>query len=89
MSQFLNAQPVSNSVRNANQAAILKRRQWRKDYGTITRMIRNVKSEVRASNHPRDEKRILLDALRTQANFMMMDRDLIKMQLRETAYTYV
>ena len=32
---------------------------------------------------------ILLDALRSQATFMMMFRDSIKMELRETAYVYV
>ena len=85
----MNAVRVSNRIRNANQTAIVKREQWRSDYNALTRLIRKVKSEVRTSNQGNLEKRIMLDALRSQANFMMMFRDSIKMELRETAYVYV
>ena len=79
-------QMVSDSIRNANARAIAKRAQWRRQYASLTVLIRHHKRMV--ASHPSYDTQINLLALRRMADSMMMRRWEITLDLKDTAYEY-
>lgn len=84
----MNYEIVSNDVRRANTRAVEARSRWRKQYNQLTELIRHVKAVVRASGGTDRDALIALTALTNQASGMMMEREWIRLDLRETAYRY-
>ena len=86
------AERVSEDVRRAHSAAIRRRAQWRERYAVLSMSIRKHKQHLQKVNRANSNDRaaeIELHALRHYADLMMLDREWIKCELRETAYEYV
>jgi hypothetical protein len=87
------AMRVSDQHRLDNLRAIRLRDKWKKDYNAITNIIRECKSTLADSHRVGDpgtyDLEVILRVFRSQANFMLEYRDIIKQELRETAYPYV
>ena len=79
-------QMVSDSIRNANARAIAKRAQWRRQYASLTALIRQNKRIL--SMIPSYDMQMNLIALRRMADSMMLVRWEIAMDLKDTAYKY-
>ena len=88
-----NVDIVSEAVRRANSRAIADRNRWRRQYAAISESIRRTKARHRiagifgsASNE--QVELATLRALRVQADLMMLYRQDIAIELRDTAYAY-
>ena len=82
---------VSDQQRKDNQRAIRRRAQWRERYEFLSRWIRQSKQRLQeAHRHNRfdRETEVQLDGLRTAANIMMISREIISIDLQDTAYQY-
>lgn len=80
------AQMVSDNIRNANSRAIARRDQWRRQYASLSRLIRHNKKVL--AEMPSYDMQMNLIALRRMADSMMLDRWEIAMDLKDTAYEY-
>jgi hypothetical protein len=80
---------VDNSVRNRNKMAIERRDKWRRQYNELSRTIREVKGMRNLQTNTRFMIQIELESLRLLAHQMMLDRNKIKNELRDSAYTWV
>ncbi len=79
---------VTEITRKRNSMAIHKRAQWRARYNLLTDSIRTAKRNVRMNDTDHKAK-IELEGLQTLAQIMMMERNLITWDLRDTAYEWV
>lgn len=88
-----NMQIVSEALRRANSRAVADRDRWRQRYATTAMAIRRTKSRIRLARNfgnlelERGEQ-VVLEALRVQAELLMMFREDISIALRDTAYRY-
>jgi hypothetical protein len=79
---------VPKSLRRFNSAAVAKRDAWRVRYQILAAEIRMTKDTVR--RNPFDAAaRIRLESLQTMAQLMNLERDVIGMDLRVSAYKWV
>ena len=79
-------QLVSKEIRNANTNAVRARDHWRRQYKRLGLEIRNYKNMTKTGTWIGDS--VILEALKVQANLMMLERENIKYVLRATAYPY-
>ena len=84
---------VSEEQRRANRRAVETRDRWRRCYAATSTAIRQVKVRVRDAHRAASFEQVrnelaTLDALRTQADILMLFRQDIGITLRETAYRY-
>ncbi len=78
---------VSDLIRNRNSLAIQKRAAWRLRYRILADSIRKAKRQVQAK--PCDlTVKVQLEGLQSLAQIMMMERNLITWDLRDTAYEW-
>ena len=80
--------PVETSVRQRNSRAIAQRGRWRSQYADLVAEIRAAKHQLRLDPVGKGAK-IRLRALQTEAQLMMLQRELIRMDLEDSAYKYV
>jgi hypothetical protein len=78
---------VDESVRRRNSRAIQERANWRRRYATMVGLIKDCKREIRRNPQGAAEK-MKLTSLRILANHLMIERDLIRMDLQDSAYPY-
>jgi len=78
---------VSAEQRRANARAVSDRSKWRVRYRSLTNEIRFLNARI-SKGSDTIRNRVTLDALQLQANIMMWERDMIKIELKETAYRY-
>jgi hypothetical protein len=81
-------QPVDNSVRRRNSQAVQKRAVWRVRYAALTESIRMAKQRTKHVTASRTDL-IELESMQTMAQIMMQERDLIQMDLVDSAYEWV
>jgi formaldehyde-activating enzyme involved in methanogenesis len=80
---------ASEEVRRANKKARDKRESWRENYRATTSAIRKLKKE-RAKNRTNNrELNITLRAMQTYATTLLIQQQVLKQILRDTAYPYV
>lgn len=78
---------VDESIRRRNSRALQERAAWRKRYAIIVALIKQAKRESRRNPSGAAEK-LKLFSLRVTANHLMMERELIRMDLQDSAYPY-
>lgn len=81
-------QLADDHVRKRNKLAVDQRSAWRVKYHALVRSIKTHKARVR-ENPTCYQSKIELESLRTLAHIMMTERNLITMDLRDSAYTWV
>ena len=82
---------VSQEVRRAHSRAIHKRNKWKAQYRKLGSAIRAAKQMIAAAHRRNSvdvDSELHLRAMRAMAEQMMQNRNDIKNELRETAYTY-
>lgn len=79
---------VDDSIRKRNKLAIEKRDQWRKRYHALVRCIKVAKLE-RSRNPSMLAYKVQLESLQTLASLMMRERNILTMELRDSAYEWV
>jgi len=83
---------ASPEIRRAHSKAIRRRVMWRERYAVLSKSIRNTKQSLQGAHRANSidhQAAMKLRALRMMADYMMYERDIIKQQLRMTAYEYV
>lgn len=84
----MNQAPVSEHMRRQNSRAVEKRDRWREQYAQVSLVIKRLKRDLR--DHPGDRNaQVQLKCMRTAANIMMMQRDVLSERLYDTAYAWV
>lgn len=79
---------VSEVIRKRNKQAVDKRTAWRNRYAMLTHSIRSAKWRVKST--PCDAQlQIELEGLQALAQIMMMERNMISWDLRDSAYEWV
>jgi hypothetical protein len=79
---------VPDVIRKRNKLSVDKRDQWRGRYALLTASIKAAKQQRRM--HPSDARaQIELEGLQTLAQIMMMERNMITLDLRDSAYEWV
>lgn len=79
---------VPDVIRKRNKLSVEKRSAWRARYARLTASIKAAKQRVKT--HPADARvQIELEGLQTLAQIMMMERNMITMDLRDSAYEWV
>lgn len=79
---------VPEVIRKRNKQSVDKRAQWRARYALLTATIRTAKRK--RVKHPHDAHvQIELEGLQTLAQIMMLERTLITLDLRDSAYEWV
>jgi hypothetical protein len=89
----MNVLIVSNDLRQANSRAVAERDRWRRQYATVSAAIRRAKGRLRAANtygntEMAKGEAMVISALRTRADILMLIREDIAAELRVTAYRY-
>lgn len=84
---------VPESQRRANKRAISERDRWRRQYATVSRAIQRSKGRLRSAHKQgsfelEHGELVTLNALRVQADLLMLFRADISIELRDTAYRY-
>lgn len=84
---------VPESVRKANSRAVSDRTRWRQQYATVSSAIRQAKQRLRMAqavglNQLVRDEAMIITALRTRADVLMLFREVISADLRRTAYRY-
>ena len=79
---------VPEVIRKRNKLSVDKRTAWRARYAMLTVSIKAAKQRVQ--QRPSDARaQIELEGLQTLAQIMMMERNMITMDLRDSAYEWV
>ena len=78
---------VDESIRRANNRAISRRARWRAQYRTLSNLVRAAKIAM-CQNPLAPEPKMVASALRMQANDMMIERDMIRVALKQTSFKY-
>lgn len=79
---------VPEVIRKRNKWSVDKRAQWRARYALLTAAIRTAKRK--RADHPHDAHvQIELEGLQTLAQIMMLERNMITLDLRDSAYEWV
>lgn len=84
----MNYTMVDEDVRRRNSRAVRKRDEWRVRYHYLQNTIKLVKFRLQNSSHGLRENQIMLTALRSEANRLMILRDNIGSELKTTSYPY-
>lgn len=79
---------VDEAIRRRNSLAVVKRDAWRSRYKLVVENIKSAKLELR-----RDPcnalKQVQLESCRAMAQIMMMEREMLGWELRDSAYEWV
>lgn len=79
---------VPEVIRKRNKFSVERRASWRARYALLTATIRTAKHKRRVQPHDAHVQ-IELEGLQTLAQIMMREREIISMDLRDSAYEWV
>ena len=85
-------EPASDKQRRYNRRSIQRRDEWRVRYALVTQAIRSNRDQLRAAHRGgklNPMAHTMLRSLRHTAYLMMLDREVIGMYLRDSAYRWV
>jgi hypothetical protein len=85
-------EPASDKQRRYNRRSTQRRNEWRVQYALVTQAIRSNRDQLRAAHRGgklNPMAHTTLRSLRHTAYLMMLDREVIGMDLRDSAYRWV
>ena len=85
-------EPASDKQRRYNRRSTQRRDEWRVQYALVTQAIRASRNQIKQAHRGGTHDAVAgatLRSLRHTAYLMMLDREVIGMDLRDSAYRWV